>query len=1120
MKKRFLYSVLLAAMMLTGCSESDDVGQQPQPANNSTLAVRGETPVGFSAYQERSVTRGGLVGNLDLDAIKQGGGFGVFAYYTDLKKYDQTYIPNFMYNQKVEYNDATSTWEYSPVLYWPNEYGSDAQSDDEDKVSFFAYAPYVRAASPAAGSVDDAEWGITGFSRNTTAGDPIVKYIASFDPSKSVDLCWGVVGTSETSWSKIDGSTAQSMTAGLPWLNVEHPMVIDQRLKFTFKHALSQLNVQIDADPDLSAHNGEAELAAGTKVYVRSISFTGIAMQGALNLNNSVSNSATWLDYSGTTDLPYGQSVTIKDGRRDGREGTNGAEANNETPRGLNSAIIQKYEETSGVTHELQNLFQPQTVIPASDDAHYADSVAKALAEPVYVIPTGETMSVTIVYDIETASENLSSYLSDGSTHGVSVENRITKTVEFNGGGLESGKRYTLMLHLGMNSVKFDANVSDWQSGSSSNAWLPSNTGDGVYNMNNPLSITNLNGAAPSPAMTGATATKMTITGILDGSSNPNYADISAGNASEWTMDKSGIIQIASDDVAPARGMLGMTRSGSYTWYNSLTNTTKVKIKPLKAGTVKLTATDHSGNASSCVITVDAPQILLDKSAVTLYKFTSDSQTGSLIATMKASDGGVAATGTLQDVSVTTKTFQEFKAATGTDLNTAVTLSEAEGSSDTHKAKVVTAEINTETGEITLTPQGAGTATVTVTSTSGATATINVTVKIPEITLSTLGMQLKIGGKKNLTYSVSPAEDDDYTILAESNDENVATYDKATGKVTAIAEGTTTITFKFDGHNGDHDPISTCTVYVTENDWTEMKKGEGVMVTNPLWKVAQYNVDAPDFIVDGVNAGKPDATSFRFKDYHSNINQYVFSWACATDSINNMACSPSGSLENYHLPTWAELTTVFPSNNANGGGASLFSFPRYFWSYPNGQNTFGDVSSSGVGYIYWTDKVGHFAVRIFPGQNLDDPSDDVVTAWHYWGGEYLGQNGLNVSSYVLNITSDQIADLDAAKPILLALAESSVWEGESNMSPESTSATTSLVYRFFPRCGRTRIPSESGFSYYEGSGIATYQVNNWVNLWTSTAQNAANAFYFCWGPTFRVDVIDKRVGIPVRLFHD
>jgi len=1120
MKKSFLFSALLAAMMLTGCSESVDVGKQPEPANNGGLAVLGETPVGFSAYTTRGVTRSGLAGLINDEAIQkpaaEGGGFGVFAYYTDLKKYDQTYIPNFMYNQKVEYNSSTTMWEYSPVLYWPNEYGSDAQSDDEDKVSFFAYAPYVEATSPAAGSVENAEWGITGFSRNSTAGDPIVKYIASFDPSKSVDLCWGVVGSADRTWAKIEGSSTQTITANKPWLDVEHPKGIDQKLKFTFLHALSQLNVQIDADPDVLDHDEDEELASGTKIYVRSISFTGIAMQGALNLNNSTASVATWLDYGGTTDLPYGQSVTVMDGRRDGREGTSGAEANNETPSGLNSDIVQSTtwndaNATPGVTHEPKNLFQP-----SSDDAD------AALVEPVYVIPTGESMTVTIVYDVETASSNLTSYLSDGTTHGVSVENRITKKVDMS---LVNGKKYTLKLHLGMNSVKFDAAVDDWDDGASSDAWLPSSTGEGVYNALNPLTVTSLNGSAPDPAMTGATATQMTITGLLDGGGDPNYADISAGSASDWTMNTTGIIEIASDDGAGTRGILAGTRTAEYDWRTSLSNTTKVKIKPLKAGTVKLTATDHEGNASSCVVVVDAPEIVLDQSSITLYKFTSASENGTVTATLRSPVGSTVLPGTFNDaVTVVTNTYQEFTADRGTALNTAVTLNNNDGASDTYKDKVVTAAINTSTGAVTLTPQGAGTATVTVTSTTGATASFKVTVKIPTFNISTTAITLVAGSSKALTYSgASPAEDDTYSITQSNSNSSVATYDAAKGKVTAVTEGTTTIKFYYDGHEGsdvadNHDPYKECVVTVVATDPVAMKTGDGVMATNPLYKVAQYNVGKPSFEGDG----KPTATSFALQTYHSTTAQYVFSFECATDTISAMACEAGGCLEDYHLPTWQEQVAVIPSNTANGAGTNIFAQGTSdpYFQFPQGNTltaasaagndltstvstTDAVLAASGVGFFYRNASNDFYAVRVI---------GDVATAWHYKYGDYNGVRGLKIDSYVLNLTADEITllktavDADAkftstddayakAKVILGALPESSVWNTTPNVSETAeASTTTSYCMRFLPAAGFRRASEGAGRNK---SGEALVFVGSYGEYWSATASSSTTAFN--WG---------------------
>ena len=187
MKKKVLFAATVAAV-LASCS-SDDLSVQTA-AKQEAQGL--ENAVSFEAYSQRSLTRAGEAGAMDNDKLKTEG-FGVFGYYTDMNEYDQTSTPNFMYNQKV----SGAGWTYEPVKYWPNEYGNKAQSDDVDKLSFFAYAPYVEN-TPSTGKVEAGEdlVGITGFTRNTAAGDPYVKYVGSLDPSKCVDLCWGVVDPS------------------------------------------------------------------------------------------------------------------------------------------------------------------------------------------------------------------------------------------------------------------------------------------------------------------------------------------------------------------------------------------------------------------------------------------------------------------------------------------------------------------------------------------------------------------------------------------------------------------------------------------------------------------------------------------------------------------------------------------------------------------------------------------------------------------------------------------------------------------------------------------------------------------------------------------------------------
>ena len=521
----------MAAMMLASCSSDNlDVGQEPvQPT------VQGQDlAVGFDAYANRSTTRAGVTDVTDISAIqkpwdqttdpKTYGGFGVFGYYTDNNEYDQLATPNFMYNQLVKWNSTNNYWEYDPVKYWPNEYGTNAISDDADKVSFFAYAPYVEV-SPASGKLTannaggaDATYGITGMSRNTASGDPIIKYIGSFDNAKSVDLCWGVCNT--TTWPRVNGNPDQELKSGLPWLNVERPQeaklnnASTQNVKFQFMHALAKMKFTVNAFVDGTDNTNS--LDSQTKIWIRSIRFTGFAMKGALNLNNETPNTPYWTNYNGIGDLETDGEVIVYDGRKDGKEAVKGSVASNEKSTGLNPQLVETDESFAtgvwatwattgnhyyGVTKAEQNLFDGTTGI-------------------FFAIPTDDKLEIEIVYDVETIDNNLGTKLADNSTPGSSIENRITKSISFGdptNNKIEAGKGYVINLHLGMNDVNFDAAVAAWEDVTPTDVDLPANvpfftasaTGTGVatipYNATSlAFGINGLNGGEAITATVGA----------------------------------------------------------------------------------------------------------------------------------------------------------------------------------------------------------------------------------------------------------------------------------------------------------------------------------------------------------------------------------------------------------------------------------------------------------------------------------------------------------------------------------------------------------------------------------------------------------------------------------------
>lgn len=419
--KRFRFPLLAASalLVLMACSSTDE-------SVKDDLKNAEPLPVNFGTYVNHGVTRAGTTGEIASGTnLKDAGGFGVFAYYTDNVEYSGNQIPNFMYNQTITSTDGTN-WTYTPVKYWPNEYGNGANSDGVDMLSFFAYAPYVAVTASTGQVTDDKTSGITALTRNTATGDPMVKYIVGSSP---VDLLWGV-----------------NSTTGLPHINkVRSAGTGDDKITFNFKHALAKLITTVK-------YSGDA-IDANSAIYIRSVTITGFASKGMLNLNNITANQPLWLSYDGGE--PTYEGMTFNDGRKDGREGAVDGAQDNEKNKMINSAFVQTNTSTQGVTNS-----------------------ASPLINNLYVIPTGgsESVDVTIVYDIETKDANLSTKISDGTTAGVSIENRITKTNVFSTStpkGFEAGKEYTLNLILGKKDVKFDVTVATWDTGNTQDVNLP-----------------------------------------------------------------------------------------------------------------------------------------------------------------------------------------------------------------------------------------------------------------------------------------------------------------------------------------------------------------------------------------------------------------------------------------------------------------------------------------------------------------------------------------------------------------------------------------------------------------------------------------------------------------------
>ncbi len=118
-----LASFATAAIALVSCSKNEIYQPETEGA-----------PISFSTYLPQTPVMKGKVTDNSVIQVETNG-FGVNAAYTGKTVYgsatgDQD--PDYMYNQQVTYKSGT--WSYSPMKYWPKE--------DNENVSFFAYAPY------------------------------------------------------------------------------------------------------------------------------------------------------------------------------------------------------------------------------------------------------------------------------------------------------------------------------------------------------------------------------------------------------------------------------------------------------------------------------------------------------------------------------------------------------------------------------------------------------------------------------------------------------------------------------------------------------------------------------------------------------------------------------------------------------------------------------------------------------------------------------------------------------------------------------------------------------------------------------------------------------------------
>ena len=314
--KKSLFFFAAAALALTACTNDDDALQTGQVQNSNRA-------VAFDTYTAGTTRAGEPEGVMTTDKLKTSGkGFGVFAFYhdgTDWAGDGASLTPNFMYNEHVSWSGG---WGYSPLKYWPNETTKDSQDPNAtapalDKLSFFAYAPYINpnhdgtmiTALPStttnARDFSTAETqGIISISRNTVTGDPLVEWACPYGTGGSshknaildenVDLLWGVAAK-DADYTAVNGELVNT-EFGKPLVDLVKPNK-EQKVKFLFQHALSRVGLTVVSAIDQIAggDDGGKYNNAQTRVLIEDVTVWGdFGMHGVLDLNNETANRANW----------------------------------------------------------------------------------------------------------------------------------------------------------------------------------------------------------------------------------------------------------------------------------------------------------------------------------------------------------------------------------------------------------------------------------------------------------------------------------------------------------------------------------------------------------------------------------------------------------------------------------------------------------------------------------------------------------------------------------------------------------------------------------------------------------------------------------------------------------
>lgn len=400
----FMGLIACAALTMTSCSNDEINAPQQSQGNNA---------IEFSTYLGRNAQ--GSRGTETSTTSIQNSGFGVLAYYTENANFSaDTNKPNFMWNQKVTYSN--SAWSYTPVKYWPTKVG--------DKVSFFAYAPYVENGKDT----------VIELSGKSATGTPTATITLPNDPSQTIDFVAAV------QMNKTHDNSASA----------------NNNVSFTLKHEMTRVKVQ--AKLDKSVYDA-SDAKHKTFVVIKNVTFNDKGQfykSGTYTFSTTDGERGTW------TPTANASTYTLD---------LNGV---------LNTELI-KVDGAKGENHHSGNYEEGVNGVRLVDDT--AKDLFKG-SEYLFLIPvsanngnglTDGNATATIEYDIVTEDSNL--------VKGYSCTS-ATKTVLLPAGTLKQGISYNYIFTIKLDEIVLNATVNEWDKPSDSNINVPYTPDDATEKTN------------------------------------------------------------------------------------------------------------------------------------------------------------------------------------------------------------------------------------------------------------------------------------------------------------------------------------------------------------------------------------------------------------------------------------------------------------------------------------------------------------------------------------------------------------------------------------------------------------------------------------------------------------